>query len=153
VIVNTSSHAFLGTFGGTGYPAGKGAVVSLTFAMAAELAEHGVRVNAVCPGARTRLSTGADYEDHLAQLNRRGLLDDLTLAASLDPGTPEHVAALYLYLASDLAEDITGRIFVGAGGYVGRFPVPEPELLAWRDHTSNPPWSLTELDAMIGARP
>ena len=61
-IVNTSSHAFTGVFGGTGYPAGKGGVNSLTYALAAELREHGVRVNAVCPGARTRLSTGPGYE-------------------------------------------------------------------------------------------
>jgi NAD(P)-dependent dehydrogenase (short-subunit alcohol dehydrogenase family) len=56
-IVNTSSHAFTGSFGGTGYPAGKGGVNSLTYALAAELREHGVRVNAVCPGAQTRLSS------------------------------------------------------------------------------------------------
>lgn len=48
-IVNTSSFAFLGDYGGTGYPAGKGAVNGLTMAIAAELAEHGVRANVVCP--------------------------------------------------------------------------------------------------------
>ena len=60
-IVNSSSFAFLGDYGGTGYPAGKGAVNSLTLAIAAELKEHGVRANVVCPGAKTRLSTGPDY--------------------------------------------------------------------------------------------
>ncbi|GCE37349.1 Short-chain dehydrogenase/reductase SDR [Rhodococcus wratislaviensis] len=57
-IVNTGSFAFLGDYGGTGYPAGKGAVNSLTLAIAAELAESGVRANVVCPGAKTRLSEG-----------------------------------------------------------------------------------------------
>ena len=151
-IVTTSSHAFLGIYGGTGYPAGKGAVTSLTMAIAAELAEYGVRVNAVCPGARTRLSTGAVYEAHLAELHQRGMLDDLTLAGSLDPGPPGHVAALYAFLASDLSAGITGRVFAGAGGYLGRFPVPEPELLAWRDHATNPPWSLAEIDRHVRAR-
>jgi len=56
-IVNTSSFAFLGDYGGTGYPAGKGGVNALTLAIAAELKEHGVRANVVCPGAKTRLST------------------------------------------------------------------------------------------------
>ncbi|MCV7074022.1 SDR family oxidoreductase, partial [Mycobacterium rufum] len=78
-IVNTSSFAFLGDYGGTGYPAGKGAVNGLTLAIAAELAEHGVRANVVCPGAKTRLSTGPEYEAHIAELNRRGLLDDLSM--------------------------------------------------------------------------
>jgi NAD(P)-dependent dehydrogenase (short-subunit alcohol dehydrogenase family) len=57
-IINTSSVAFLGDYGGTGYPAGKGAVNGLTMAIAAELKAYGVRANVVCPGARTRLSTG-----------------------------------------------------------------------------------------------
>src|SRR3546814_7846582 len=42
-IVNTSSFAFLGDYGGTGYPAGKGAGNGLALAIAAELKEHGVR--------------------------------------------------------------------------------------------------------------
>jgi NAD(P)-dependent dehydrogenase (short-subunit alcohol dehydrogenase family) len=49
-IINTSSAAFLGDYGGTGYPAGKGAVNGLTMAMAAELKGYGVRANVVCPG-------------------------------------------------------------------------------------------------------
>ena len=102
-IVNTSSFAFLGHYGGTGYPAGKGAVNSLTLAIAAELKEHGVRANVVCPGARTRLSTGPDYVAHITGLNRRGLLDDVSLQGSLDVAGPDYVAPTYVYLASDLA--------------------------------------------------
>ena len=102
-IVNTSSHAFTGIFGGTGYPAGKGGVNSLTYALAAELREHGVRVNAVCPGARTRLSTGPAYESSVEDLHRRGILDDLMHAGALTPPPPAYVAPLYVYLASGLA--------------------------------------------------
>ena len=124
-IVNTSSHAFLGIFGGTGYPAGKGGTNSLTFAIAAELAEHGIRANAICPGGRTRLSTGEDYEQLIGQLHRRGLLDDVTRDASLHPAEPEHVASLYGFLASDASAPVTGELFWGAGAYAGRFPKPE----------------------------
>jgi 3-oxoacyl-[acyl-carrier protein] reductase len=84
-IVNTASHAFTGVFAGTGYPAAKGGVVSLTYALAAELREHGIRVNAVCPGAETRMSTGSDYSDHIEELHRRGILDDLTYAGASAP--------------------------------------------------------------------
>jgi NAD(P)-dependent dehydrogenase (short-subunit alcohol dehydrogenase family) len=51
-IVNTSSFAFLGDYGGTGYPAGKGAVNALTLAIAAELKASDVRANVVCPAPR-----------------------------------------------------------------------------------------------------
>jgi len=148
-IVNTSSFAFLGDYGGTGYPAGKGAVNSLTLAIAAELKEHGVRANVVCPGARTRLSTGADYVAHITDLNRRGLLDDVSMQGALDVAAPDYAAPAYVYLASDLAKQITGEIFVAAGGFVGRFPRATPTLIGYRDHHDSPPWSVTELSALI----
>lgn len=148
-IVNTSSFAFLGDYGGTGYPAGKGAVNGLTLAIAAELREHGVRANVVCPGARTRLSTGPDYEEHIAELNRRGLLDDVSMQGALDAAPPEYVAPTYAYLVSDLAKDVTGQIFIAAGGFVGRFDRPSPSIVAYRDHHDSPPWSIEELDGFI----
>ncbi|QLL05083.1 SDR family NAD(P)-dependent oxidoreductase [Mycobacterium vicinigordonae] len=149
-IINTGSSAFLGDYGGTGYPAGKGAVNALTMAIAAELKADGVRANVVCPGARTRLSTGPEYEQHIANLHRRGLLDELTMRASLDAAPAEFVAPVYAYLASDVARDVTGQILVAAGGFVGRYDRPTPTLLGYRDHHDSDPWSVAELHAMIG---
>ena len=148
-IINTSSLAFLGDYGGTGYPAGKGAVNGFTMAIAAELKEHGVRANVVCPGAKTRLSSGPDYEAAITDFHRRGLLDDAYLQLSLNPPPPDYAAPIYAYLASDLAADVTGQIFVAAGGFVGRFDRPTPALLGYRDHNDSPPWSITEIQAMM----
>ena len=149
-IVNTGSFAFLGDYGGTGYPAGKGAVTSLTLAVAAELKEHGVRANVVCPGARTRLSTGTDYEAHITELNRRGLLDDVSFRGALDAAPPEYAAPTYAYLVSDLATHVTGQIFIAAGGFVGRFDRQHPSLVAYRDHHGEPPWTVEEIAAQVG---
>ncbi|MDT7766189.1 MAG: hypothetical protein QOC63_5609, partial [Mycobacterium sp.] len=151
-IVNTSSFAFLGDYGGTGYPAGKGGVNGLTLAMAAELKAHDVRANVVCPGAKTRMSTGPEYEAHIIALNRRGLLDEASMQAALDPPPPEYVAPTYAYLASDLAKDVTGQIFIAAGGFVGRFDRPSPAIIGYRDHHDSPPWSVEEIHAMISRR-
>ncbi|WP_163807715.1 SDR family NAD(P)-dependent oxidoreductase [Mycolicibacterium anyangense] len=148
-IVNTSSFAFLGDYGGTGYPAGKGAVNGLTVAIAAELAEHGVRANVVCPGARTRLSTGTQYEEQIATLRRRGMLDEVSAQGALDAAPPEYVAPMYAYLVSDLAAGVSGQIFIAAGGFVGRFDRPSPSLLGYRDHHDAPPWSLDDIAAML----
>ena len=148
-IVNTSSFAFLGDYGGTGYPAGKGAVNGLTLAIAAELKEFGVRANVVCPGAKTRLSTGAEYEQHITSLNQRGLLDDVSMQGALDAAAPEYVAPTYAYLVSDAAHDITGRIVIAAGGFVGEFTRPAPGFLGFRDHHTSAPWNADELDAMF----
>ncbi|WP_407334791.1 SDR family NAD(P)-dependent oxidoreductase [Dietzia kunjamensis] len=148
-IVTTSSFAWKGDYGGTGYPAGKGAVTSLTMAIAAELAEHGVRANVVCPGARTRLSSGEAYEEQIRDLGRRGILDELSVAGALDPAGPEYVAPLYTYLVSDLSAGITGGVFAGSGGFVGRFPTPEAQILAYRDFHSHAPWTPEEIDGFL----
>lgn len=152
-IINTGSVAFLGDYGGSGYPAGKGAVNALTMAAAAELKAYGVRANVVCPGARTRLSTGVEYEKHIEDLHRRGLLDDVTMRASLDSAPPSFVAPLYAYLASDMAHAVTGQIFVAAGGFVGSFDRPTPRVLGYRDHHDTEPWSVDALHDMIGGAP
>jgi NAD(P)-dependent dehydrogenase (short-subunit alcohol dehydrogenase family) len=148
-IVNTSSFAYLGDYGGTGYPAGKGAVNGLTMALAAELKAHGVRANVVCPGAKTRLSTGPDYEAHISGLNHRGMLDDASTQTALDAPPPEYAAPIYGYLASDLARNVTGRIFIAAGGFVGEFARQTPAIIGYRDHNDSPPWSVDELHALI----
>jgi NAD(P)-dependent dehydrogenase (short-subunit alcohol dehydrogenase family) len=150
-IVNTSSFAFLGDFGGTGYPAGKGAVNGLTLAIAAELKEHGVRANVVCPGAKTRLSTGSEFEAHIIELNRRGLLDKASMQGALDAAPPEYVAPIYAYLAGAGAGDVTGRIFIAAGGFVGEFARQSPGFIAYRDHNDSPPWTVEELAGIIRA--
>ena len=70
--------------------------------------------------------------------------------AALDAPPPEFVAPTYAYLASDLAKDVTGQIFVAAGGFVGRFDRPTPTIIAYRDHPDSPPWSVAELHGASG---
>ncbi|WP_067976069.1 SDR family NAD(P)-dependent oxidoreductase [Mycolicibacter icosiumassiliensis] len=151
-IVNSGSVAFLGDYGGTGYPAGKGAINGLTVALAAELAPYGVRANVVCPGAKTRLSTGDDYEKHIRDLNARGLLDEISMRASLDPAPADYVAPLYAYLASDLSGEVSGSVFLASGGFLGRFERPVPSVLGYRDHQRFSPWTVDELHAMVASR-
>ncbi|MFK7894423.1 MAG: SDR family NAD(P)-dependent oxidoreductase [Myxococcota bacterium] len=93
-IVNTSSPAALAGFRGEGaYSAAKAAVLGLTLTAADELADWGVTVNAVVPGAATRLTAWS-------------------------PGAPDPstVAPLIVWLASLDAADVTGRVFSAAGG-------------------------------------
>jgi len=148
-IINTSSFAYLGSYGGTGYPAGKGAVNGFTMAIAAELAEHHVRANVVCPGAKTRLSTGSEYTQQIESLRRRGMLDEVSAKGALDAAPPEYVAPLYAYLVSDLSTRVTGQILIAAGGFVGRFDRPSPALLGYRDSGDSVPWSISEIDHML----
>ena len=144
-IINTSSHAFLGIYGGSGYAAGKGGVNSLSYAMAMDLREYGIDVNVVCPGAKTRLSTGDEFEQKIETLHAKGILSEERKLSALNPASPDYVASLYAVLASDRARGVTGQTFWGSGGYIGRFLEPGQEVLTTMDHSSQPPWEIEQL--------
>ena len=148
-IVLTGSAASLGTFGGSGYPAAKGGVNALALAASGDLKSSGVRVNVVMPGAKSRLSSGPDYVRHIESLHAKGILDDFTRDAALDPAPPEYVAQLYTFLASDAAARITGQIFTASGGFIGRYDPHQPTFVAYRDHKDTEPYSLAELAGLL----
>ena len=102
-IVNFSSTAGLtvSTLGGAHYTASKHAVMGLTKAVAKEGGPFGVRVNAICPGLiDTEMVRGTIDQDRLRQYEGSFPIPRL--------GTPEEVAELVLFLASDRSAYITG---------------------------------------------
>ena len=101
VIVNTASVAGLIGYGGTIYGATKGAITSLTRALALEVAAQGIRINSVCPaGMATNFTAGSQSEQAIASMSASHPLGR--------PIDPEECAAGALYLASDLASNVTG---------------------------------------------
>jgi NAD(P)-dependent dehydrogenase (short-subunit alcohol dehydrogenase family) len=95
--------------GASAYSASKGGQIAFMEMLALELAEHNIRVNAVCPGS---ISTSIEEHterrdteatDEVAEYTEGGI--PLTGGA---PGRPEQVAELVLFLASDRANHITG---------------------------------------------
>jgi NAD(P)-dependent dehydrogenase (short-subunit alcohol dehydrogenase family) len=106
--------------GGSAYSATKGAILSYTRHVGAELARHGVRVNAVSPGyMRTPMSTGERHglsaEEQEARIEGFGRLVPMRRAGSVDD-----IANAILFLASDEAAYITGQELVVDGGYLVR---------------------------------
>jgi NAD(P)-dependent dehydrogenase (short-subunit alcohol dehydrogenase family) len=110
-IVNTVSEVALDArvADGFAYGAAKAALWSLTLSAARSLDGQGITVNAISPGARTRMN---------ARLLDAGLRGGASVGLDLDP---RHVARVVAYLASEAAGDVTGRIVHAAGGAVREY--------------------------------
>ncbi len=110
-IVNTSSGA--GIFGSVGqgnYAAAKAAIAELTIQAAAELGGYGITVNGIAPAARTQMTLGAG----------EAMAEQMAAPAdgSFDAMDPANISPLVVWLASEAASDVTGRLFEVEGGTV-----------------------------------
>jgi NAD(P)-dependent dehydrogenase (short-subunit alcohol dehydrogenase family) len=114
-IVNMSSiTGIVGAPGMAAYSTSKGAIISLTRTLALEVAEDGIRVNCICPASidtpmlQASFDRQPDPEAARARNVKRHPLGRF--------GTPDDVANLALFLASDEASFITGGTYVIDGG-------------------------------------
>ena len=116
-IINQGSvAAVVGIANFASYCASKGAVVALTRSMSVDLAPRGIRVNAICPGTvYTPL-----MEPMLTARGGGDMAAGLALTVAKYPigrlGTPEEIAAVALFLASDDSSFLTGSVITADGG-------------------------------------
>jgi NAD(P)-dependent dehydrogenase (short-subunit alcohol dehydrogenase family) len=130
-IVNTASESGLyGNAAQVNYAAAKAGIASMTIVVARELERYGVRVNAIAPVARTRL-TEAIAGDYMTPKE-----------GDFDRFAPENVAAVACWLASDRCAGISGQVVKVQGGVV--------QLLeGWRpltEATADKPWTIDAVD-------
>ena len=103
-IINVSSiGGRKGAFGRSAYRVTKSGLISFTESLAAEVYEHGINVNAICPG-------GTDTEGFRAAFNTKGRSENPTLM------DPQEIAQVALFLASDASSAITGTAIDSFGG-------------------------------------
>jgi NAD(P)-dependent dehydrogenase (short-subunit alcohol dehydrogenase family) len=112
-IVNVASiAAFSGIAGAVGYSSSKGAVRLLTQAMARELAQDGIRVNAIAPGVIDTPMTAATRE------NPERLAPFMARTPMARVGQPVELVGPVVFLASSMASYVTGVILPVDGGYL-----------------------------------
>lgn len=114
-IISTASVAGLsGGFGPHLYSAAKAGIINLTRSVALEMAEDGVRVNCICPGAiATPLLAGGLDSPEVLDMVRAALNTFQPIQRS---GLPDDIASAALWLSSDEASFITGQALVVDGG-------------------------------------
>jgi len=134
-VINTSSTSgLLGNPGQTNYGAAKAGIAAFTTIAATELARYGVRVNAITPNARTRMT-----------VETPGLADIVaapTDAAAFDAWDPANIAPLVAYLGTEDCP-ATGKVYFILGGQIRLFqPWTLTDTLEKDDR-----WTVAELQA------
>ena len=110
-IINISSVVgVMGNVGQANYSASKAGLIGLTKSSAKELAGRNITVNAVAPGY-----IQTEMTEKLPEAAKEGFLSIIPLKR---PGTPKDVAGVVSFLASDLAEYVTGQVIHCDGGMV-----------------------------------
>lgn len=134
-VVNTASEAALtGAAGQSNYAAAKAGIIALTVSTARACEAYGVRVNAICPRARTAMVAG--------------VLPDAA-PGETDPYDPAQVTPLVAYLASPAAEGVNGQVFVVHSGKIALLAPPQ---VADVFRSDQPTWDLAAVDAALSPR-
>ncbi|WP_436499273.1 SDR family oxidoreductase [Actinokineospora sp. HUAS TT18] len=120
------------------YGAAKAGIAALTLVAAAELERYGVRVNAIAPIARTRLT--------LATPGMGALFAQEVEEGEFDAFSPANIAPLVAYLAAEKCPH-TGQVFAVQGGAIQR-------LQGWtvaESTETDGPWTIGDIDARLAA--
>jgi NAD(P)-dependent dehydrogenase (short-subunit alcohol dehydrogenase family) len=111
LVVVASTAGIEGAARNSAYGATKGAVMSMTRALAVELARYGVRANSIAPGwIATDMTAGAQNSSVFAE-------KVIPRVPARRWGTPEDFGGIAVYLASDASSYHTGETFIIDGGY------------------------------------
>jgi NAD(P)-dependent dehydrogenase (short-subunit alcohol dehydrogenase family) len=120
VIINTTSGVHMGNYGQTNYAAAKGAIASMTYTWAIELARYGIRVNAIAPQATTRM-TAAVKDASGKPVDESRFLD------------PALNAPMVAFLCSDEADWVTGQVFALGANRLGIMHQPRYGDMMYRE--------------------
>lgn len=125
-IVNVASiSGLVGDYGFGAYSASKGAVINFTRTLALDGAQDNIRVNALCPGAIAQTAMGVG--SHGSDADKREWTDRIPLGRY---GTPDEMANVITFLASDEATYVTGAVIVADGGITAHSG--QPNIIAQR---------------------
>ena len=126
IISISSTSGVYGNSGQANYGAAKDGIAGFTRVVSRDLGRYGITVNAVCPGALTRMSQTVPQSARRTR-NERGLETGFEERGfPLRNFGPENVAPWVVYLATDAARDVNGQTFLVMAGLVALLGYPAP---------------------------
>jgi NAD(P)-dependent dehydrogenase (short-subunit alcohol dehydrogenase family) len=146
-IINTSSSQWRNPEGRANYGAAKGGIVSLTWALAFELRNYGIAVNAIAPMGATRGAGDNTYREMLAEAGLDRIKDPAEQGDNR--AAPEFVSPTVVFLASEQAKDVNGIVFRVGSGKVGRYSHPSETNTIYRDWKTEGVWPMDELIELL----
>jgi NAD(P)-dependent dehydrogenase (short-subunit alcohol dehydrogenase family) len=135
-IINFSSNSALGSPGQPNYAAAKAGILGLTYSSANSLHKYGITVNAIMPGASTRMT---DTIPAGRMPGATGIPQSDKVEGT--PRDPANVAPIVVFLASDDAANVTGQCFGASGFRIMRYRHIAPDKVLY----NNGPWNVDEL--------
>jgi NAD(P)-dependent dehydrogenase (short-subunit alcohol dehydrogenase family) len=130
IVTVASELALMGQAGYVAYTATKGGILSMTRALAAELAPWGVRVNALCPGTVDTPLLAAEFAGAADPMAEREQTTRSIAAGRI--ASADEIAALALFLLCDKSSYVTGSHFVADGGRTSCYPTQAMALTELR---------------------
>jgi len=126
VVSISSTSGVYGNSGQANYGAAKDGIAGLTRVAARDVGRYGITVNAVCPGAMTRMSQTVPQTARVARASR-GISTGLgERAFPLQHFGPENVAPFVVWLATEAARNVNGQTFLAMAGMIALLNYPAP---------------------------
>jgi NAD(P)-dependent dehydrogenase (short-subunit alcohol dehydrogenase family) len=144
IVTFTSGAGLFGNPGQANYGAAKSAIGGLTKVAARDLGRYGITVNAISPVAGTRMTLTEGYYRARELRQQQGIVREDRGTGEIDRLSPDDVAPMVVYLASDHAGHVNGQFFLCWGGNVALVSQPRPERTIFHDGV----WTLDALDAL-----
>ena len=145
IVSMSSTSGVFGNSGQANYGAAKDGIAGLTRVVARDLGKYGITVNAVCPGASTRMTQTVSDTARAARQKSAIQSPGGQRTFQLQNMGPENVAPWVVYLATDAASHVNGQTFFVMGGMVALLNYPAPVRTMQKDGR----WTPEEIAALF----
>ena len=141
ILTFTSGAGLFGNPGQSNYGSAKSGIAGFTKTVARDLGKYGITCNSISPVAGTRMTLTDSYFKARELRKQQGIVREERGVASIENLSPDDVAPMVAYLASEEAGNVNGQVFLCTGPSYALVSYPRPVATIFKDGR----WTLDEL--------